>query len=83
MSGISKETRDRIDHYRAVAGLLGEEDNAVLKKFLDWFVEEIAPYRSSTTVDQGIGLLANIIDPEGIAEEDEGFLDGDETEEVA
>lgn len=74
---ISKETQGAIDHYQAVKDLIGAEDMADLKAFCDWFSEQ--PYQDlPKQVGDGFGLLCDIMDPHGIAEQDEGFLDGDD-----
>lgn len=92
--GISADTQKSIDHYRQIRDLIGEEDLKILKAFLEHAMfylpttddgelivedadtgeETIAP----DLVRAGVGLICDILDPEGIAEQDEGFLDGDD-----
>lgn len=74
---ISPDTQKTIDHYQAVKNLIGEEDMTVLKQFLDWIDANVQLPEDNATVGQGYSLLVDILDPEGIAEQDEGFLDGD------
>ncbi|QIG69201.1 hypothetical protein EVB78_167 [Rhizobium phage RHph_N1_15] len=88
--GISADTQKAIDHYKAVRDLIGAEDLAYLKAFLAYAQhhlptndegellgeDEVRP--ATDEVRQGLGLIIDIIDPEGIAEQDEGFLDGDD-----
>lgn len=78
--GISPDTQKAIDHYQAVKNLIGEEDMTVLKQFLDWIDANVQLPEDNAIVGQGYGLLVDILDPEGIAEQDEGFLDGDDAE---
>ncbi|MBX5130775.1 hypothetical protein HJB53_30255 [Rhizobium lentis] len=90
--GISVDTQKAIDHYQAVKDLIGAEDLAYLKAFLDYAMyhlptdnegqllgeDEVRP--ATDEVRQGLGLIIDIIDPDGIAEQDEGFFDGDDTD---
>lgn len=73
---LSPETKKAIAHYCEVRELIGAEDLADLKAFCEWFSEQ--PYQDlPQQVADGFGLLCDIMDPQGIAEQDEGFLDGD------
>ncbi|TDW20452.1 hypothetical protein EV128_12582 [Rhizobium azibense] len=90
---ISADTQKAIDHYKAVRELLGEEDAGYLRSFLDYAMyhlpttddgilsdeDEVRP--ATDEVRQGLGLIMDILDPEGIAEQDEGFCDGDDNAE--
>jgi hypothetical protein len=90
---ISADTQKAIDHYKQVRDLLGEEDVAFLKAFLDHAMSLLPTFDDGTLCDldeteeapdavrQGVGVLCDILDPEGIAEQDEGFCDGDDTED--
>lgn len=92
---ISAETQKAIDHYKAIRDLIGEEDLAHLTAFIDYaartlpagvdgeFLEftETGEESVSDSIASGFGLLCDIMDPDGIAEQDEGFFDGDENEE--
>ena len=68
---ISSKTQKCIDHYRAIRDLIGEEDVAFLKAFLDAahtiFDDEEGDDQAPENVRQGMGVLCDILDPEGIA----------------
>lgn len=74
--GISADTQKAIDHYQAVKDLIGAEDMAHIKTFLDW-IDASVQLPEGDAVMQGYGVLVDILDPTGIAEQDEGFFDGE------
>lgn len=64
-------------HYQAVKDLIGEEDLAFLKAFFDFAMANLEIDKdgnlldadgsaASEEIDQGVGLIMDILDPSGI-----------------